>query len=101
MLFFICIHFFLSIFTLIVYLQAPEKGGVTNFYDSAEKKEETAKVLPITGNAVIFNHDTWHEGKYIEKGKKYIIRADVMFTRIDYGNTLVKLPILPSRLSHK
>ena len=40
-------------------------------------------VLPKTGTALIFNHDTLHEGQPVTKATKYIIRTEVMFRRVD------------------
>ena len=40
-------------------------------------------VLPKTGMALLFNHDTLHEGKPVTMGTKYIIRTEVMYRRVD------------------
>lgn len=42
-----------------------------------------SSVLPKTGMALIFNHDTLHEGEPVTKGTKYIIRTEVMYRRVD------------------
>jgi hypothetical protein len=34
-----------------------------------------ATVVPRAGTAVLFNHDTLHEGLPVLKGKKYIVRT--------------------------
>ena len=33
--------------------------------------------------ALIFNHDTLHEGKPVTMGTKYIIRTEIMYRRVD------------------
>lgn len=33
--------------------------------------------------ALIFNHDTLHEGEAVTKGCKYILRTEIMFQRVD------------------
>ena len=38
---------------------------------------------PRAGTALIFNHDTLHEGQPVTEGTKYIIRTEVMFKRVD------------------
>ena len=40
-------------------------------------------VIPQTGTALIFNHDTLHEGEPVTKGTKYIIRTEIMYRRVD------------------
>jgi len=40
-------------------------------------------VLPKTGTALIFNHDTLHEGRPVTMGTKYIIRTEIMYQRVD------------------
>ena len=38
---------------------------------------------PKAGTALIFNHDTVHEGQPVTKGTKYIIRTEIMYRRVD------------------
>src|SRR5690349_16586344 len=40
-----------------------------------------ASVKPMIGRALIFNHDTRHEGEQVSKGVKYIMRTEIMFKR--------------------
>ena len=40
-------------------------------------------MLPKTGTALIFNHDTLHEGRPLTMGTKYIIRTEIMYRRVD------------------
>ena len=40
-------------------------------------------VVPQTGTALIFNHDTLHEGEPVSSGTKYIIRTEIMYRRVD------------------
>ncbi len=37
-------------------------------------------VRPVTGQALIFNHDTYHEGEPVIKGTKFILRTEVIIT---------------------
>ena len=57
--------------TLLVYLNDGFTGGDTDFRDF--------RVKPDTGAALLFIHDTWHEGAAIESGTKYVLRSDVMY----------------------
>ena len=67
-----------SLLTLMVYLNAPEKGGETNFLNEHDESRVTA-VTPDTGVALIFEHELWHEGALLKQGTKFAIRTDVMF----------------------
>ena len=40
-------------------------------------------VTPKTGTALLFNHDTLHEGQPATAGSKYILRTEVMYRRVD------------------
>ncbi|KAF1070818.1 2OG-Fe(II) oxygenase [Variovorax sp.] len=57
--------------TLLVYLNDGFTGGDTDFRDF--------RVKPEAGAALLFVHDTWHEGAAIEAGTKYVLRSDVMY----------------------
>ena len=58
--------------TLLVYLNEDFQGGATDF--------RGFQVVPKTGDAVLFLHDTWHEGAVVEAGCKYVLRSDVMYS---------------------
>lgn len=61
----------LSKLTLLVYLNDGFAGGDTAF--------RGFRVEPRTGDALLFVHDTWHEGAAVEQGVKYALRSDVMY----------------------
>ncbi|MEI2429291.1 2OG-Fe(II) oxygenase [Lysobacter yananisis] len=61
----------LSKLTLLVYLNDGFTGGDTAF--------RGFRVAPRTGDALLFVHDTWHEGSAVEQGAKYALRSDVMY----------------------
>ena len=44
---------------------------------------EACVVTPRQGTALIFNHDTLHEGLPVIEGVKYIIRTEIMYRRVD------------------
>jgi predicted 2-oxoglutarate/Fe(II)-dependent dioxygenase YbiX len=58
--------------TMLVYLNQNFEGGETDFRDF--------KVLPRCGDALLFIHDTWHEGVTVRSGVKYVLRSDVLYT---------------------
>ena len=45
--------------------------------------EQECIVSPKAGTALIFNHDTLHEGLPVTEGVKYIIRTEIMYRRVD------------------
>lgn len=58
--------------TFLVYLNDDFTGGGTDFRDF--------RVQPETGDALLFVHDTWHEGEAVTSGRKYVLRSDVLYT---------------------
>lgn len=57
--------------TLLVYLNDDFSGGNTDFRDF--------QVAPVPGTALLFIHDTWHEGSAVMQGTKYVLRSDVLY----------------------
>jgi predicted 2-oxoglutarate/Fe(II)-dependent dioxygenase YbiX len=63
--------------TFMVYLNADFTGGETKFYD--EDRELHMTVRPECGMALGFVHLQLHEGAPVVKGRKYVLRTDVMY----------------------
>lgn len=59
--------------TFLVYLNDGFVGGETDFREF--------KVVPTPGAALLFIHDTWHEGASVTEGTKYVLRSDVLYSR--------------------
>jgi predicted 2-oxoglutarate/Fe(II)-dependent dioxygenase YbiX len=57
--------------TFLVYLNEGFVGGETDFREF--------KVVPANGAALLFVHDTWHEGASVTEGIKYVLRSDVLY----------------------
>jgi len=57
--------------TLLVYLNEGFGGGETDF--------RTFRITPRTGSALLFVHDTWHEGSAVTEGVKHVLRSDVLY----------------------
>jgi len=68
-----------SQFTFMVYLNEGFEGGTTNFYLS----KVPLIVRPETGMALLFAHRQLHEGAPVESGRKYVLRSDVMYRRME------------------
>jgi hypothetical protein len=64
-----------SQFTLMVYLNEGFEGGTTNFY----AVHPPLRVVPETGMALFFAHKQLHEGAAVVRGRKYVLRTDVMY----------------------
>lgn len=67
--------------TLQVYLHTipAENGGATTFlpYFKGEKK---VPYHPVAGSILMFTQDLYHEGSLVNKGIKYTMRTEVMYT---------------------
>jgi predicted 2-oxoglutarate/Fe(II)-dependent dioxygenase YbiX len=73
-----------SFLTLQVYLDDVEDGagGHTRFYE-ARTGPLLRAVRPQRGAAVVFPHDVWHDGEPVVRGKKHVLRTDVMYRRME------------------
>ncbi|WP_222937641.1 prolyl hydroxylase family protein [Spartinivicinus ruber] len=57
--------------SFLIYLNDGYQGGDTLFRGFSVK--------PETGKALMFVHETWHEGERLTEGTKYVLRTDVMY----------------------
>lgn len=62
-----------SLLTFMIYLNEGFEGGETVF--------EEATVTPRLGMALIFEHQLVHEGATVTRGRKYVLRSDIMYAR--------------------
>jgi predicted 2-oxoglutarate/Fe(II)-dependent dioxygenase YbiX len=63
--------------TFMVYLNDDFAGGTTDFwYENSVLK---ARVKPRRGTALVFAHGQLHEGTPVTRGRKYVVRTDVMY----------------------
>jgi hypothetical protein len=51
------------------------EGGETSFED--------ATIVPATGKALFFVHQLRHKGQPVIRGRKYVLRTDVMYRHGD------------------
>jgi hypothetical protein len=72
-----------SLFTFMVYLNDDFEFGDTLFAD--RRMESTPypvlKVQPRKGMALLFRHALLHKGDAVLRGRKYVLRTDVMYSR--------------------
>ena len=89
-----------SVFTVVMYLNSDFEGGATSSLKkvlfpmcklsiiiwprpSLPLGGVLCSVSPKAGTALIFNHDTVHEGQPVTQGTKYIIRTEIIFRQVD------------------
>lgn len=65
--------------TCLVYLNDDFSGGETKFYGEDRSTPRMA-VVPERGMALIFAHQQLHEGAPVVRGRKYVLRTDVMYS---------------------
>ena len=70
-----------SFITLQLYLNEEFEGGATTFLDSSS--DQCVGVQPKTGNVLIFQHDIYHSGAKVTSGRKYAVRTDIMYQKVN------------------
>jgi predicted 2-oxoglutarate/Fe(II)-dependent dioxygenase YbiX len=63
--------------TFMIYLNDDFDGGETRFFEAFGRLR--LAVRPEVGKALVFVHAQLHEGAAIVRGRKYVLRTDVMF----------------------
>ena len=73
-----------SYLTFMVYLNDDFDGGETSFEDSySDDSFDEFQVVPQQGMALFFEHATHHKGEPVTRGRKYVLRTDVMYAAED------------------
>jgi len=82
-----------SIQTFMLYLNGGDdfEGGATNFYQEnqlhykdGDPDKITYSFRPSPGDVLIFNSRITHDGGKVVKGKKYIMRSEVMYRKVQH-----------------
>ncbi|MDC8012518.1 2OG-Fe(II) oxygenase [Tahibacter soli] len=72
--------------TFMIYLDGPESfdGGDTVFYADGPRAEPAviARVRPRRGSVIVFDHALWHAGEPLTRGRKHILRSDLVYRRV-------------------
>jgi WD40 repeat protein len=70
--------------TFMIYLNnATEfKGGRTLFFKTKDSSEIWASYIPKQGDLIVFDHNVWHEGEVLSEGEKFVLRSDILYSRI-------------------
>lgn len=66
--------------TCLWYLNDGYDGGETKFY-GPDRGQPRFVITPREGMALVFAHQQLHEGAPVLKGRKYVLRTDVMYSR--------------------
>lgn len=73
-----------SFLTFMIYLNDDFEGGETSFEDSYSNESfDPFSVVPQKGTALFFEHGTYHIGDLVTRGRKYVLRTDVMYASDD------------------
>lgn len=73
-----------SYLTFMVYLNDDFDGGETSFEDSySDDSFDEVRITPKQGMALFFEHATHHKGEPVTRGRKYVLRTDVMYAAED------------------
>ena len=68
--------------TVLLYLNGGFDGGGTRLCTWQEPDERAIEVLPSAGAAfVVFDHKLLHSSTPCVRGRKYVMRSDVMYER--------------------
>jgi hypothetical protein len=71
-----------SFLTYMIYLNEGFEGGETHFGGlPAAPALVSGRVIPRTGRALVFSHPILHKGEPVVRGRKYVLRTDVMYRR--------------------
>lgn len=72
-----------SMFSVLVYLNAGFEGGATEFdfqFTTGVRNDNwLTQVVPEVGMALVFFHRILHQGMAVTGGRKYVMRSDVMY----------------------
>jgi predicted 2-oxoglutarate/Fe(II)-dependent dioxygenase YbiX len=70
--------------SFLMYLNADYEGGETTFTDytfhDGERRVHEVRITPEVGLGLVFVHERWHEGTPVTRGRKYVLRTDVLYT---------------------
>lgn len=78
--------------SVLFYLNDDYTGGETGFYRYVHRygsleHDTIAKVEPEVGSSLMFLHNIFHSGNKVEDGMKYVLRTDLLYKKIEDGNS--------------
>lgn len=69
-----------SLITVLFYLNDTQGGETVLMPDGAGHPETFIYISPKAGDILLFNHNTWHEGRPVQDGVKYVLRTDMFYS---------------------
>lgn len=87
-----------SVITVNVFLNGSDQfaGGSTNFFHDDAGRTLRRSVLPQAGRAAIFDAQQFHCGCPVSRGRKYLLRTDLVVSRPPWcGPDLCESPFVP------
>jgi predicted 2-oxoglutarate/Fe(II)-dependent dioxygenase YbiX len=63
--------------TVLLYLNDDFSGGTTQFFDPFQI------VTPEAGQLLLFKHRQLHQGDPVTTGRKYVLRSDIMYKKVN------------------
>ncbi|CAB9514415.1 P4Hc [Seminavis robusta] len=76
--------------TLLLYLNEGYQGGNTRMLRTFNPSSKGRDIVPRAGSVLLFEHECLHEGVTLEKGRKYVVRTDLMYSEKGPGNEYSK-----------
>lgn len=65
--------------TVLFYLNNCETGATVLMPYGPSHPKDFVHIIPEKGDVLMFEHKIWHEGKKLEDGVKYVLRADAFY----------------------
>lgn len=56
--------------------------GTRKTSDNSASIADVYEVVPKAGRLLLFQHNCWHEGETVTKGIKYVLRSEVMYSKV-------------------
>lgn len=65
--------------TVLVYLNSCETGATLAYPYGISQAWKVNRMKCVTGMALVFDHDMWHEGEEVLNETKYVLRTDAFY----------------------
>ena len=65
--------------TVLFYLNDADGGETVLMPYGLQQKWAHQAFTPKAGDVLMFNHKTWHEGRPVNNGEKYVLRTDLFY----------------------
>jgi predicted 2-oxoglutarate/Fe(II)-dependent dioxygenase YbiX len=69
-----------SLVTALFYLNDADGGETVLMPYGLRQAWAHRPILPRAGDALLFEHRVWHEGRPVNSGEKYVLRTDLFYS---------------------